>query len=375
MDLSPYTAKHSAHVADSISSLSKTVLSAFSEIEARYQDNIAQLAAESTQARNDTRDAQAERDNAIKRLHEAQLESQEWKHEIGTLKASRKQSEDTVAQQAETIVQLRKDLTWWKDQARNWQEHFLRVEEARCTLSSRLEEYKEKLNTRPTMNVAPLTPVSRYADSDESKDNPCSPPSSAGPSQPTRSVPHRKKTPMPKTKAIKQDEGSADKVVIKQRKSNPVDLANQVQRTEPPTIIHTRLIRRVHAVVPVKEESEEDEEPLETSPLSSPPPIQHPIVRGKSWRNAQKYLSQVAEEDELEDEGYADHDVGRQEEEEEEEPQEEEEDDELMITSKTRHDDKPYTPSASRRAVETPPPSKKRRRNNSHIRPSTKRRI
>ncbi|KAJ8080456.1 hypothetical protein PM082_017289 [Marasmius tenuissimus] len=377
-NMSPHTAKHTAHIADSISSLNKTVLSAFSDMEAKYQESLAKLGSETTQARNETRDARAERDNAVKRLHEAHLESLEWKHEIASLKASLKQSENTISQQADNVVQLRKDLSSWKDQARNWQEHFLRVEEARCALSTKLEEYKEMLNNRPILNAAPLTPVSRYADSDgagitkeKHNDYPCSSPDPPGPSQPPRSLPQRKKTPMPKVKAVKHDAKSDDRVVIKQRKSNPVDptTQTQMQRTEPPTIVQSRLIRRVQAVVHMKEEADSEDERLDNSPTSSPPPIQHPVMRSKSWKNAQKYMSQALEEDELNDEVHADGhpEDGREE--------EEEEDDELMMTSQTRIDDEPYTPPISKHAAETPPPSKKRRRNNSHIRPSTKRKI
>ena len=42
--------------------------------------------------------------------------------------------------QETTISQLRRDCTQWKDQSRNWQEHFLRVEQERCRLTLRLEE-------------------------------------------------------------------------------------------------------------------------------------------------------------------------------------------------------------------------------------------
>jgi len=57
-------------------------------MEVKYQESLAKLASETTQARNETRDARTERDDAVKRLHEAHMESQEWKHEIGSLKAS-----------------------------------------------------------------------------------------------------------------------------------------------------------------------------------------------------------------------------------------------------------------------------------------------
>jgi len=40
----------------------------------------------------------------------------------------------------ETIAQLRREANQWKDQSRNWQEHFLRAEQERCAHSSRIDE-------------------------------------------------------------------------------------------------------------------------------------------------------------------------------------------------------------------------------------------
>ncbi|KAF9267322.1 hypothetical protein L218DRAFT_955206 [Marasmius fiardii PR-910] len=381
MSISPCSAKHSSRIADSLASVSQSVLSAFSEMETKYQDTVTHITAETSQART-------ERDNAIRRLHEVQLQAQERKHEIETLEASVKQLENTVTEQAATISQLRKDMNFWKDQARNWQEHFLRVEEARCTLSSRLEEYKERLNNRPKINVAPLTPVSRYADSDEAakekhpQPHSCSPEPTT-PLHLTRSATQRKKTPMPKTKAIKHDPLSPERE-IKQRKSNPVyptptATATAAPKAEHPSIVHTRLIRRVHAVMPVKEESESDYEPLDSSPpRSSPPPIQHPTVRYKGRKNAHKRLSAAVYDDSgdpFDDAQEAHHDL------QEDEGIEEEEDDELMITSETYLDDHPSTSASasapSKRTVVTPTTAKKRKRNDVQIRPptATKRRV
>jgi hypothetical protein len=43
--------------------------------------------------------------------------------------------------QETTIAQLHREVTQWKDQSRNWQEHFLRVEQERCRLTVLLEEF------------------------------------------------------------------------------------------------------------------------------------------------------------------------------------------------------------------------------------------
>ena len=46
-----------------------------------------------------------------------------------------------LVNQLETITQLRRELNQWKDQAKNWQDHFLRVEEERCAHFSRIDEF------------------------------------------------------------------------------------------------------------------------------------------------------------------------------------------------------------------------------------------
>lgn len=57
---------------------------------------------------------------------------------------------DTLNQNAEVIAQLRREVNQWKDQSKNWQEHFLRVEQERCALSSRIDELvSERLQVRP----------------------------------------------------------------------------------------------------------------------------------------------------------------------------------------------------------------------------------
>jgi predicted PurR-regulated permease PerM len=48
---------------------------------------------------------------------------------------------ENLVNQLETITQLRRELNQWKDQTRNWQEHFLRVEEERCAHFSRIDEF------------------------------------------------------------------------------------------------------------------------------------------------------------------------------------------------------------------------------------------
>ncbi|KAF8229693.1 hypothetical protein L208DRAFT_156030 [Tricholoma matsutake] len=63
-----------------------------------------------------------------------------------------------IAHQTETIAQLRREAAQWKDQSRNWQEHFLRVEQERCALSSRVDSLvAERLQARhPFLAVTPF---------------------------------------------------------------------------------------------------------------------------------------------------------------------------------------------------------------------------
>jgi hypothetical protein len=153
----------------------------FKELENQAREQIAHATAELL-------DARVEKDTATKDLHMAQLESQSWKQEAAATKASvscirgldhsfpnvhlctfyfianssgidcmfilsstlspvfiapspkiAHQTESSTSQ-LETITQLRREVNQWKDQSKNWQEHFLRVEQERCAQSSRIDE-------------------------------------------------------------------------------------------------------------------------------------------------------------------------------------------------------------------------------------------
>ncbi|KAF5345559.1 hypothetical protein D9758_011988 [Tetrapyrgos nigripes] len=160
----------SSRIADFLASFSMDVCKAFEEAELKAQQDIARSLADALEARN-------ERDNANRMLHEAQMETQQWKQEVVSLKGVLKQAESTIAHHLETISLLKRESIQWRDQSRNWQEHFLRVEQERCGLASKVEELNEKLqmqmHNRPgyTMGMAPLTPISRYADRDQDNDD------------------------------------------------------------------------------------------------------------------------------------------------------------------------------------------------------------
>ncbi|KAJ3747111.1 hypothetical protein DFH05DRAFT_774640 [Lentinula detonsa] len=114
------------------------------------QNELADIRREKDVARN-------ERDRAVKMLHQAQLETEEWKTEL--------------EKREEEVTQLRTQLSYWKDQARNW--HGVAVDSTRN---------RSKVKSESTAAAAaPLTPASasgsgtrrkrRIDDDDEDEDN------------------------------------------------------------------------------------------------------------------------------------------------------------------------------------------------------------
>ena len=45
-----------------------------------------------------------------------------------------------ISHHIENYALLQRETNHWKDQAKNWQEHFLRVEQERCSLVSQMDE-------------------------------------------------------------------------------------------------------------------------------------------------------------------------------------------------------------------------------------------
>lgn len=62
-------------------------------------------------------------------------------------------------QQAETISLLRRELSQSRDQTTNWQDHFLRVEQQRCTLTSRLDELASERRPPPPVIIHTTAPT------------------------------------------------------------------------------------------------------------------------------------------------------------------------------------------------------------------------
>ncbi|KAG6857138.1 hypothetical protein H0H87_008708 [Tephrocybe sp. NHM501043] len=263
------TTSPSTVLVESLAIFSKSAHQAFAEVENEARQEVAR-------ANSDAREARLERDKVLNALHAFQLDEQVLHKEIADLKA-------TVSHLKETMTQLRREAAQWKDQSRNWQEHFTRVEQERCGLTTRIEElvaeqiqWNRSLPTPFTHNhpdpdeveSAPLhkprhTPTS-------SRKHPVSPPDVDPPSTSTSG--HKPNRIASKSIKLKYNEPtpshfpSRDSQISNQnnitqtygkRKSSPESLS------QPPP--RTTVIRRVRAVIDVKQEpSDEEPENLDT---------------------------------------------------------------------------------------------------------------
>ncbi|KAK7469401.1 hypothetical protein VKT23_003875 [Stygiomarasmius scandens] len=384
----------SSQIADSFAQFSKEIHRTLEEAERKAQQDIARSVADALEARN-------ERDNSNRLLHEAQMEIQQWKQEVVSLNAQLKQAETTTAHHLETIALLKRECNQWRDQSKNWQDHFLRVEQERCGLASKVEELNDKLHIQNqfTMGQAPLTPVSRYADHDVDDPPSTLPLSPSEPDTPSatrvKDGPPRtstKKTPNPRTLTARSQPSSSKRSHAESFEDDAVPHApvrKSLSTTTPrrprdedeedetrasashSAVPQSRLIRRVTAVVPVKQEEFEEEESIENS-----------------------LVEEEEEEEEVEDEGDADYTEPEpkrritkarsskqsaktiREPSEETSPAESEEDDELMITSQDQFQKSHTTPSHKRRPPTPGPaiPTAKRRKNNTAPKTGTKKR-
>ncbi|KAF5315161.1 hypothetical protein D9619_007217 [Psilocybe cf. subviscida] len=354
------TSNPAAMLADSMNIFSKAAHKVFSEVEAQTRREVAQAVAEA-------REAKLDRDRARKELHTLQMSLQSMMQETATNKAALVQAETTIAHQtetltsqAETITQLRRELSQSKDQSRNWQEHFLRVEQERCTQSFRIEELvAEKLQLANA--TALLTPKSSHggslserrdpsalytpksasrnvvqgsgsAQSKGSKAASTQPPSyeSVGPRSPL-SLEHASssvRTPTSQTngKGRPNAPAKAQKSTSKPRtQSQPQSQSHPQRRPEPATPRHapeavahssqkrprknllapqsakkseplpravtTKVVRRVEAVLHVKQEDDSDEEDLSLSPNGAQHPAPTPmrdVTRSSGHYDAQR---------------------------------------------------------------------------------------
>ncbi|TFK27730.1 hypothetical protein FA15DRAFT_754115 [Coprinopsis marcescibilis] len=254
--------------------------------------------AEVAKAVEETKEARVQRDKALKDYCVLQKEVQLWKEEANASKAALGQAEltiahqtDTLTQHLETIAQLQRELDQWKDQSKNWQTHFTRVEQERCTLSSRLEELvSERLQWSRTVAATPsllnqFTPQSRYPGSNGSGHSSSSNKrrSIPSPTQPVTTklnpdddtfITSTKDGGSAKSRRTLPQKQLASTSKLKPARERPNDIPSPTKERESvkrnaslhPTsgqkngIRQSTVIRRVHAVVTVKREEESDAE-------------------------------------------------------------------------------------------------------------------
>ncbi|KAG6841997.1 hypothetical protein C0991_004488 [Blastosporella zonata] len=255
------TAHPSSVLADSLAALSKSAHQAFAEVENQARQDVAK-------ANSDAREARIERDKTLEALHATQLDGQVLQKEVASVQATLKQTELSVSHLKETIAQLRREATQWKDQSRNWQEHFLRVEQERCSLSTRIEElvaerlqWTRSFPTPFTPNNPPPDEIEPVAPSKVSKTlrkHPISPPDVDRPSTTTGSHPSRTAT-----KPLKVKHKTSTSTPLFSRNPSPpnqnTSARNDRTRKASPEVPTITVIRHVRAIIDIKPEESDGE--------------------------------------------------------------------------------------------------------------------
>ncbi|OSD07495.1 hypothetical protein PYCCODRAFT_1382298 [Trametes coccinea BRFM310] len=357
-----------------------------------------QAQAEATQAR-------AERDDALKALHEAQLEIKESELREQGWRAALEKADMTTRHQAETITQLRNEIDQWKNQLTrleessrqeidDWKEQYRRAEHERTRLSVRVDEL---IAGQLAWNAAahaytPYTPRVAYTEIPEPSTSSFAPKraSTASHAQRTGGTPRRTALPPPdveeppltiarKQRAAAQSQTSRpdaqpDNGSTPRRAGSPVrqaparrkaQVAAELARTNGtksaprtpagrPSPAHReaqahseprqQIIRRVTAIVDVKEEEEEealgDDESVRSGSVYEPDeePPRPPSRRRRRASNATPRRKQIVPEW---DEDEQTPDVGEGEERYTlEEDEDEDEDDELLLAPKKKRSDR-----------------------------------
>ncbi|KAI0712514.1 hypothetical protein C8Q76DRAFT_622486 [Earliella scabrosa] len=180
----------SISVSDAITNLTKAAnvaLGAVQGVQERSHDEIARL--------------REERDDALKALHDAQLDAKDLEVRQEGWKAALEKSDLTIKHQAETIAQLRAEVQQWKTQLTRleessrqevdgWKEQYRRAEHERSRLSARIEELvagQLAWNAAAHAYTAPFTPRMAYSNIED--------PSSSSTKRASTSHSHRAGTP------------------------------------------------------------------------------------------------------------------------------------------------------------------------------------
>ncbi|KAI0328914.1 hypothetical protein GY45DRAFT_1354872 [Cubamyces sp. BRFM 1775] len=133
----PVASSSSTAASDALTNLTRAATVAFTAVQEQARAEAAQL--------------RAERDDAIKSLHEAQLDAKDLELREEGWRAALEKSDMTIKHQAETIAQLRNEVDQWKTQLTrleestrqeidDWKEQYRRAEQERSRLSARIED-------------------------------------------------------------------------------------------------------------------------------------------------------------------------------------------------------------------------------------------
>ncbi|KIL67797.1 hypothetical protein M378DRAFT_977489 [Amanita muscaria Koide BX008] len=267
-----------------------------------------QLAQADAKAAADLRDARIERDNAIKHSRTSQAELETEKQTVARYKSSLIQAERTIEEQTDIISRLHREVTHWKEQARNWQEHFTRVEEERCSLATRLDEMlAEQSQTYGPLISAHLFPrISEASISAPILKQPMTPGSLPNPKKnivnKSKTQPNSADTTPPRKAKVTS---SRTKIISAQ-----TNKSSDTSSTYPPSgkkddpksgVAPSRLVRRVQAVIRVKSEEEDNGELSDSFANDDnyvPPPARKPNQSSrKSKQTTQANNSQNSDSD------------------------------------------------------------------------------
>ncbi|KAJ6508623.1 hypothetical protein C8R45DRAFT_448244 [Mycena sanguinolenta] len=246
-------------LADVLGLVQKTVLNAASELEDEAQAQVARISAEAHEARR-------ERDEAIHERDEA----------LNALLAAATKHENELSQTRATIEGLQREVVHWKEQAKNWQDHYTRVEVDRCGLSTELLTLSRSVLTESPPKQPKSAPSSVVKRDSTSSNRPPAYRSAVLPSpdSPSQNINTHRNPRTPASKPTKQpasapayhsedtsisasSSGKHNNSQLRTAKSS----AAQVQTpSQPPRQI---FVRRVQAVIHVKEEEDSDDPELE----------------------------------------------------------------------------------------------------------------
>ncbi|KAI0081643.1 hypothetical protein K474DRAFT_1768548 [Panus rudis PR-1116 ss-1] len=279
-----------AILADALNAFSKAANLALAAVEEHAAGQVDHANAELEEARR-------ERDDALQQLHAMQLKEKEWERKEDGLKASIERSELTIRHQADTIVQLRDEVQHYKRQLsileetskqeiKTWKDQYTRAEAERTKLIAALEDFTSDYfhtangagPSSPSKSIKRRsTPALRQPVSQPKLEPPLqsqAPPSQAS-QDPLDTIPRRKSQPRPpfKTSTSNGEEPLPIDTPGKNTVAGPSRTPKQTQHgvqnlartpiTAPrPSIVQSRVIRRVTAVVevPIKEETDSEEQ-------------------------------------------------------------------------------------------------------------------